>query len=156
MLLLITSHPEAIGLDNPQVTSERLLRQLSHQPLTDLQDERLVLPWKTKHDHTRILVRRVGTDIAEPAIKGYENPSLALHQNGKLEILRAADALVVDRGSIMACSAKQVGDLNWEVLVDLESHAASLGHRQDAFTGQLSGIRNRSLNGLVREGRIAL
>jgi hypothetical protein len=52
VLLPITPHPDAIGLDDPEASGERLPRQLTHETLTDLKDERLVLPWETQHQET--------------------------------------------------------------------------------------------------------
>ena len=49
VLLLITPHPDAIGLHDPQASGERLPRELTHEPLTDLEHDGLVLPWETKH-----------------------------------------------------------------------------------------------------------
>jgi hypothetical protein len=122
-LLLITPHSDAVGLNDPEASCERLLGQLAHEALTGLEDERLVLSRETKHNEAGVLVRRVRTNVAEAAVESHKDPLLALHQAGEIGVLRTADALMVDGGSIVACRREQVGDLNREVLVDLESHA---------------------------------
>ena len=124
VLLEVTSHSDAIGLDDPQASRKRLLRQLAYETLAHLEYEPFVLPWKTKHHETGILARRVSSDVAEAPIESHQDAAFTPHQAGEVWILRTADALVADSGSIVACLAKQVGDLNREVLVDLESHAA--------------------------------
>jgi hypothetical protein len=133
VLLLITPHSDAVGLYDPEAARERLVGQLTHETLTDLEDERLVLPWKAKHHETRILVRTIRPNISEPAVERYEHAALAPHNTGEIGVLRSADTLIVDRGGIVACRVEQVGNLNREVFVDLESHPEWLRHDQDAF-----------------------
>jgi hypothetical protein len=96
------------------------------------------------------------SNVAEAGIESHECALLALQQAGKIAVLRTADALVVDGDSIMTRRRDQVGDLGREVLVDLELHAGSLGHRQDVFTRQFSSIGDRGVNPLFCEGGVAL
>ena len=70
-LLPVASHSDAIGLDDPQASCERLLGQLAHETLANLENERLVLPRETKYDETWVLVRRVCSNVAEAAIERY-------------------------------------------------------------------------------------
>jgi hypothetical protein len=101
VLLQVTPHPDAIGLDDPQASCKRLLRELAHETLADLEDERLILPWGTEHHETRIRVRRIRTNVAEASIKSHEGAVFTLHQTGEIGVLRTAHTLVVDSGSVV-------------------------------------------------------
>ena len=101
-------------------------------------------------------MRRVRPNVAETRVERYECALLMPQQVRKIAILRTAYALVEDGDSIVTRRPQQIGDLNREVLVDLEPHAAGLGHDQDALSRELSSIGNRRVNALLGERGVAL
>jgi hypothetical protein len=56
----------------------------------------------------------------------------------------------------MPSASKQLGDFDGEVLVNFEPHLAILGHGNDAFPGKFRSVGDRSLNGFLSQGRVAL
>ena len=68
---------------------------------------------------------RVGEELSEVGIGGYEDPVFPVCRGHDLLIGLAAQAEFVDMCAVVACRAQQLCYPGWEALVDQESHAVS-------------------------------
>jgi hypothetical protein len=118
---------DAVDFDDPQASCKRLLRQLADETLADTKDEGLVLARQSENDDPRVLVRWIQTNIAEANVQRNDRPVLAPQQSSEVWVMRAADTLIVDGGGVVARRLQESGDLNWEVLVNLEPHGRFYG-----------------------------
>lgn len=108
-----------------------------------------ILRIESQHHQAWVVLRRIGSNVAEVEVEGHEGTTLANAEGGQIGIDRAAEPLVDDCIRFVPCRGQQRGNFDREVLVDLEPQPGrSLAHRYDALARQFGGVSDRGLNGV--------
>lgn len=88
-------------------------------------DRPFVAQRQSEDDQARVFLRRVGPDVSEAQVKSDERSPLAPADGCKVWVRGPAEALIGNAQCIMPVLDDQLGEIGGEILVSLESHAAS-------------------------------
>ena len=116
--------PDAVFFDDPKLLGYPFRGEFGNEPRDHFQNPRFILSGEAKYDNSSSGRRRIGLDVGEVQVEGHECAPLVLAYLVDGWVRLATQQLVEDANGIMPMRAKKLRNLLWEILVDLESHAA--------------------------------
>jgi len=120
--LELASNPYTGLINNPQTVLKWLTGKQWCQTLNDLKNMEFILPVQTQDYQAGELRRWICTNISEICVQGDEGTPLLLAYRNDIGIRCTFQVLLNDGNGIIANPAQQISYLDWEVLVNLETH----------------------------------
>ena len=77
---------------------------------------------RADHDDAVVSLRRIGKDVGEVCIEGYEDSTLSVADGGDFGVRMSAEFLVEYRARIVPGGLKLAGPVGRKILVDFELH----------------------------------
>lgn len=115
-----------------------------------------------EYDESRMLLRRVGTDVGKVCIRRNQGPHFLLAHRRYIRVRLASHALLENRDGVVPGLTQQGSHFDGKIFVHLEPHAGLnlilrldctldgtlrwKGH--DALSGQIGGVGERSMDRL--------
>lgn len=120
-----SADPDAVLLYDPETSFDRLaFKQVDHS-LEYVEYEGLVLAVKSKNDESKVFFGRIGAHVAKIKVLCQQRPLFVAANLGDRGITGSTETFVENRLGVMAGPKKYIGELGWQVFVDLESHTAT-------------------------------
>jgi len=117
--------PNSLFIYDPKSVSYILIRKEWNYFLNNRKDVVFVLCIQAKNNETKMVPRRIGTNIREIKIHRHNNAVFNIANVQYVGIRLTNQVLVMDRHCIVPIGPEEVRDLNRHIFIDLEFHAAS-------------------------------
>src|ERR1019366_7506267 len=109
-------------LNDPQAVLQRFFAEQRYDCGDDGQHVRLILALESKHDKSRVILRRGGLHVGEGDVERNERTALAPAHVCDAGVRVAGQPLIHHAHCVVSGLTERDGDLDRQVLVDLELH----------------------------------
>lgn len=130
MIPVSLAGPDPVAFDDPQLAVTVVRFEHSQPSPQDAGDLRHALPCQPRYEQTRIVGRRVGSDVGEISVECDEGPVFLFADQSNPAVRPPGEELVEDAERIMAGSTQEVHCLYRKVLIRFESQALARLRRQ--------------------------